>query len=83
MANNGSLDELVKKCSNQLGEHIVKIMFAQLVNVMELFQTKGIMHRDLKPQNIMLDDNYNVRVIDFGDARRLNEELDEDEKQEP
>lgn len=31
----------------------------------------------------MLDDNYNVRVIDFGDARRLNEELDEEEQQEP
>ena len=40
------------------------------------------MHRDLKPQNIMLDDNYNVKVIDFGDARKVNEgSLDEEEKQ--
>lgn len=27
----------------------------------------------------MLDDNYNLKVIDFGDARKINEELDEKE----
>jgi len=37
------------------------------------------MHRDLKPLNIMLDKHYNVKVIDFGDARRVNEELDDED----
>lgn len=41
------------------------------------------MHRDLKPQNIMLDDFYNVKVIDFGDARRVHEASDDDEKGVP
>jgi serine/threonine protein kinase len=36
------------------------------------------MHRDLKPQNIMMDENYNMKLIDFGDARRIDEILDED-----
>ena len=27
----------------------------------------------------MLDDNYNVKVIDFGDARKVNEKLDDEE----
>ena len=31
------------------------------------------MHRDLKPHNIMLDANYNVKVIDFGEAKRIDE----------
>ena len=25
----------------------------------------------------MLDDNYNLKVIDFGDARKVNEQLDD------
>lgn len=31
------------------------------------------MHRDLKPLNIMLDENYNIKIIDFGDAKDINE----------
>lgn len=42
-------------------------------------QKTGVMHRDLKPLNIMLDKHYNVKVIDFGDARKVNEELDDEE----
>jgi serine/threonine protein kinase len=29
------------------------------------------MHRDLKTQNIMLDENFNIKIIDFGEAKKL------------
>jgi serine/threonine protein kinase/predicted Zn-dependent protease len=31
----------------------------------------GVVHRDLKPQNIMIDQNGNARIMDFGIARSL------------
>jgi serine/threonine protein kinase/tetratricopeptide (TPR) repeat protein len=31
----------------------------------------GVVHRDLKPQNIMVDKNGNVRIMDFGIARSI------------
>jgi serine/threonine protein kinase/tetratricopeptide (TPR) repeat protein len=31
----------------------------------------GVIHRDLKPQNIMIDNDGNVRIMDFGIARSL------------
>jgi serine/threonine protein kinase len=79
---NGTLDDLIKMTRGNLKEEVIRIQFAQLVNFIEFLQTKGIMHRDLKPQNIMLDANYNLKVIDFGDARKVLEEVDEDDKQE-
>ncbi len=32
----------------------------------------GVIHRDLKPKNIMIDQEGNVRIMDFGIARILN-----------
>lgn len=53
------------------------------MHILEYLQSKQIMHRDLKPQNIMLDENYNIKVIDFGDAKKENEPPLDDEVQQP
>ena len=39
------------------------------------------MHRDLKPQNIMLSSHYNLKIIDFGDAKKVNEEVEQDDEE--
>lgn len=38
----------------------------QLLNAIETAHNNGIIHRDINPNNIMLDDNGDVKVIDFG-----------------
>lgn len=77
---NGTLDDLIKITQRNLSEEAIKILFAQLVNVAEYLQKQGVMHRDLKPQNIMLDEFFNVKVIDFGDARKVDQKLEDDDE---
>lgn len=34
----------------------------------------GVVHRDLKPGNIMIDESSTIRIVDFGLAKKLNSE---------
>ncbi len=38
----------------------------QLLSAIETAHYNGIIHRDINPNNIMIDDNGDVKVIDFG-----------------
>jgi serine/threonine protein kinase len=35
---------------------------------MRYLYSQNVIHRDLKPDNILLDKNWNVRICDFGDS---------------
>ena len=56
-------------------------MVEQLCSALALFHQQGIVHRDIKPDNILLDDGYNVYLSDFGLAKMLRDttETNEDE----
>jgi len=43
-----------------------------ILSALSYFESHKIMHRDLKPDNILVDDDLNVKIIDFGLAAYYN-----------
>ena len=46
-----------------------RIFAYQLVRGVALIHSMGVLHRDLKPQNVLVDDDCNLKICDFGLAR--------------
>jgi protein-serine/threonine kinase len=65
-----------------LKDHAARRLFAQLISGVGYLHKKGIVHRDLKLENLLLDRNRNIIITDFGFANTFDptDELTEDEE---
>ncbi|UPK98644.1 hypothetical protein LCI18_009579 [Fusarium solani-melongenae] len=65
-----------------LRDNAARRLFAQLVSGVGYLHKKGIVHRDLKLENLLLDRNRNIIITDFGFANTFdaNEDLTEEEE---
>lgn len=49
-------------------EPVVRKFAIQLLEALRDCHQNNIAHRDIKPQNILFDDNFNAKLADFGFA---------------
>ncbi|KAK6306483.1 hypothetical protein J4Q44_G00234080 [Coregonus suidteri] len=77
--NGGDLAEYLHSKAT-LSEDTIRVFLQQIAGAMKVLKEKGILHRDLKPQNILLchhegrkssPNNTCIKIADFGFARHL------------
>ncbi|XP_075389889.1 serine/threonine-protein kinase ULK1 isoform X2 [Tenrec ecaudatus] len=67
-----------------LSEDTIRLFLRQIAGALQLLHSKGVIHRDLKPQNILLSNpggrranpnNIRIKIADFGFARYLQSNM--------
>ncbi|XP_030764794.1 testis-specific serine/threonine-protein kinase 3-like [Sitophilus oryzae] len=67
-ADNGSLLDIIRK-DQLIDETRARKWFKQLVYAIDYCHDRGVVHRDVKCENLLMDEGWNVKLSDFGFAR--------------
>lgn len=67
-----SLSEKMKRTGLPLTEQEVRELLPQMLDALKCVHDAGLLHLDLKPGNLMVDKQGNVKLIDFGASKQLD-----------
>ncbi|KAG7239857.1 hypothetical protein INR49_030590 [Caranx melampygus] len=67
------LGHIMKK--KRLTDRIITYLFYQLLRGLKYIHSAGIIHRDLKPGNLAVNENCELKILDFGLARQTESEM--------
>ena len=68
----GNLLNAINKMS-KFSESMAKNIFKQLIETIKYLHSIGIVHRDIKPDNILLDLDSTIKLCDFGVSKEVKE----------
>ena len=70
----GNLHQYMRRHPNGLPEDQVRGLMLDITEGIQQLHSQGVIHRDLKLSNILLDHDMRAKIADFGLARIINED---------
>lgn len=70
----GNLADMVHKFGGSLDEEVVRVYTREILHGLEHLHQHGIVHCDLKCKNVLLGSSGNIKLADFGCAKRVKED---------
>ncbi|KAH1004202.1 hypothetical protein HUJ04_003991 [Dendroctonus ponderosae] len=70
----GDLLTLLSKFEDRLPEDMARFYIAEMVLAIDSIHRLKYVHRDIKPDNVLLDANGHIRLADFGSCLKLNDD---------
>uniref|UniRef100_A0A7N6AM62 Citron Rho-interacting kinase n=1 Tax=Anabas testudineus TaxID=64144 RepID=A0A7N6AM62_ANATE len=67
----GDLMSLLNRYEDQFDEPMAQFYLAELVEAIHAVHQLGYVHRDVKPENVLIDRTGHIKLADFGSAARL------------
>lgn len=74
LAENGELFNYVYDIGKGFNEEICAKIFYDILKSVELLHKKGIVHCDIKPENILIGNDFKPKLIDFGFSQKIRDE---------
>lgn len=68
---NSDLQFLLKRMDLKVGE--IQFIAKQIAQGLKYLKMNNILHRDLKTANILVDNNFEIKIADFGLAKRVGD----------
>ncbi len=72
-----TIEDIVRK-QGPLELGLVLTIYYPILNVLSAIHKLGILHRDISPCNVILDERFNARLIDFGASRAFSAQMSSD-----
>merc|ERR1719225_447037 len=70
----GDLLTLLSKFEDRLPEDMAKFYIVEMIMAIDSIHRLRYVHRDIKPDNVLLDANGHIRLADFGSCLKLAED---------